>query len=159
MSVLELQRTARRDDAEAGGGGPSLSLARIVGLAEGMEVLVMLVPDESGAAIAARTIVPLGPGDVGREVVVWLPGPSLAPVVMGRVLGDADRASGAPAGSVTIDADGDRILLTAAKTICLRCGKASVTLSRDGSVVIEGARVTSRSSGMNRVTGSSVHIN
>jgi hypothetical protein len=159
MSVLELERPAQRADAEGSGGEGSLSLAWIVALGEGMEPLVTLLPEAAGEAVAARTITPLGPGDIGRQVVVWRPGPLLAPIVMGRILGEADRPSAARAGSVTIDTDGERILLTAAKTISLRCGKASVTLSSDGSVVIEGARITSRASGMNRLTGASVHIN
>ena len=41
----------------------------------------------------------------------------------------------------------------------LRCGKASITLTREGKVLIKGAYLSSRSSGVNRIKGGSVQIN
>ena len=41
----------------------------------------------------------------------------------------------------------------------LRCGKASITLTRAGKVLIRGAYLLSRSSGVNRIKGGSVQIN
>jgi hypothetical protein len=55
--------------------------------------------------------------------------------------------------------DGERLLLTAGKEIVLRCGNASLTLTRAGKVLIEGAYVLTRSSGVNRIKGGSVQIN
>ena len=43
--------------------------------------------------------------------------------------------------------------------IVLRCGEASITLTRAGKVLIRGAYVLSRSSGTNRIQGGSVEIN
>ena len=55
--------------------------------------------------------------------------------------------------------DGDRLILTAHEQIVLRCGEASITLTRAGKVLIKGAYVVSRSTGMNRIQGGVVHIN
>jgi hypothetical protein len=55
--------------------------------------------------------------------------------------------------------DGRRLELTAEQEIVLRCGEASLTLTRAGKVLIRGAYVCSRSSGQNRVKGATVHIN
>ena len=41
----------------------------------------------------------------------------------------------------------------------LRCGKASLILTRAGKVLIRGAYLLSRSSGVNRIKGGSVQIN
>jgi hypothetical protein len=41
----------------------------------------------------------------------------------------------------------------------LRCGKASITLTRAGKVLIQGSYVLSRSTGVNRVKGGAVQIN
>jgi len=60
---------------------------------------------------------------------------------------------------VYVQADDDRLVLSAEREIVLRCGDASVTLSRAGKVVIEGRYVVSRSSGYNKVKGASVEIN
>ena len=41
----------------------------------------------------------------------------------------------------------------------LRCGKASITLTKAGKVLIEGSYVLSRSTGVNRIKGGSVQLN
>jgi hypothetical protein len=58
---------------------------------------------------------------------------------------------------VTID--GKRVTFDAREEIVLRCGKASITLTRAGKVLIRGAYLLSRSSGVNRIKGGSVQIN
>jgi hypothetical protein len=47
----------------------------------------------------------------------------------------------------------------AGKEIVLRCGDASITLTRAGKILIKGAYVLSRSSGVNRIQGGAVEIN
>src|SRR5262249_24352207 len=159
MDALELLGVLAGEVGEpsAFAASSSLTAGRIVAFMEGLRPLITL-PDHPGApTVVARTTVSLGPDDVGRDVVVWT-GPSLGPVVLGKLL-DAVEARESAVTPVTVESDGDRIVLVADKTISLRCGKASITLSGDGSVIIEGARVTSRSIGINRVMGAAVHIN
>jgi hypothetical protein len=55
--------------------------------------------------------------------------------------------------------DGRRVVLDAQDEIVLRCGEASITLRRNGRVVIRGAYVETRSRGVNRIKGGSVQIN
>ena len=55
--------------------------------------------------------------------------------------------------------DGERLEFSAEREIVLRCGKASITLTREGKVLIKGAYLSSRSSGVNRIKGGSVQIN
>jgi hypothetical protein len=55
--------------------------------------------------------------------------------------------------------DGETITLAAGKEIVLRCGKASITLTREGKVQICGTYLLSRSSGVNRIQGGSVELN
>jgi len=52
--------------------------------------------------------------------------------------------------------DGERVVFDAKKEIVLRCGKASITLTRAGKVLIRGAYLLNRSSGVNRIKGGSV---
>ena len=56
-------------------------------------------------------------------------------------------------------ADDEKLILTAEKEIVLRCGLASITLTRAGKVILRGAYLLSRSSGVNRIKGGSVQIN
>ena len=55
--------------------------------------------------------------------------------------------------------DGKRVTFDAKEEIVLRCGKASITLTRAGKVLIRGAYLLSRSSGVNRIKGGVVHVN
>jgi hypothetical protein len=49
--------------------------------------------------------------------------------------------------------------LTAQEELVLECGKARISLRADGRVVIEGGYLLSRSTGVNKIMGGSVHIN
>jgi hypothetical protein len=55
--------------------------------------------------------------------------------------------------------DGKRISFDAKEEIVLRCGKSSITLTKAGKVIIRGAYLLNRSSGVNRIKGGSVQIN
>ena len=58
-----------------------------------------------------------------------------------------------------VTVDGKRITFDAREEIVLRCGKSSITLTRAGKIIIRGAYLLNRSSGVNRIKGASVQIN
>ncbi len=49
--------------------------------------------------------------------------------------------------------------LRAGETLRLRCGEASITLRRDGKVIVRGVQVETRARGLNRIKGGAVRIN
>jgi hypothetical protein len=55
--------------------------------------------------------------------------------------------------------DGKRVVIDAQDEVVIRCGKASITLRRNGRVVIRGTYVETRAEGVNRIKGGSVQIN
>jgi len=55
--------------------------------------------------------------------------------------------------------DGERVLFEAENEIVLKCGKASITLTKAGKILIKGDYVLSHSSGENRIRGGAVSIN
>lgn len=55
--------------------------------------------------------------------------------------------------------DGSEVVLEVQDEIVLRCGKASITLRRNGRIVIRGTYVENRAEGVNRIKGGSVQIN
>ena len=61
--------------------------------------------------------------------------------------------------AVDVSADGRNVTVSAEDSITLSCGDASITLNRDGKIVIRGAYVVSHSSGINRIRGGSVQLN
>ena len=58
-----------------------------------------------------------------------------------------------------VTVDGRKVTFHAEEEIVLRCGKASITLTKAGKVIIRGAYLLNRSSGVNRIKGGSVQIN
>lgn len=58
-----------------------------------------------------------------------------------------------------VQVDGERIVLKGKKEIVLKCGEASITLTRSGKVLIRGKYLLNRSSGVNRIMGGSVQVN
>jgi hypothetical protein len=60
---------------------------------------------------------------------------------------------------IEVQRDGEQLTLTAQREIVLRCGNASITLTRAGKILIQGTYLLSRSSGVNRIKGGSVQIN
>jgi hypothetical protein len=78
------------------------------------------------------------------------------PIVVGLIAPPAE-----PEAEKKVDAlvDGKRVTLDARDEIVLRCGQASITLRRNGRVVIRGTYVETRSRGTNRIKGGDVRIN
>lgn len=110
-------------------------------------------PAEGG--LAARTTTPLSREDIGAQVALMFEAGDLArPLVIGRIQRLPQTMTPAVA-----HLDGERLEFTAEREIVLRCGKASITLTREGKVLVRGAYVSSRSSGVNRIKGGSVQIN
>ena len=55
--------------------------------------------------------------------------------------------------------DKKRLELEASDEIRLTCGKSSLLLRRDGTVIIKGVTITSRASQTNKIRGATVNIN
>jgi hypothetical protein len=124
--------------------------------------LIAGVPGLPLDPVAARTTVPLSPEDVGSTLVVVFDGGELdRPIIVGvlREHSSPRRSGDNLRGSVSVFADDERVVLSADQEIVLRCGEASITLTRAGKVLIKGAYVSTRSSGVNRIKGGSVQIN
>lgn len=133
---------------------PGIAVGKLTGFSDSGQPLV----DVGGRRPqAARAAVDLRAKDAGSEVVlVFEREDARKPIILGVLRAPAahppERASQATL-------DGETVLLTAEKEIVLRCGKASLTLTRAGKVLVRGEYVLSRSAGVNRIKGGSVQIN
>jgi hypothetical protein len=142
---------------------PGAVTARLHGFDLDDQPLVAGLPELRGETVVARTTVSLLRSHVGATVVVLFEsGDVRRPIIVG-VLNQPVRPDGVePAGAselVAVQADGERVVLSAEREIVLRCGAASITLTRAGKVLIKGAYILSRSTGYNKIKGAAVDIN
>lgn len=113
----------------------------------------------SGLQREARSTVPLSADTVGRKIALMFEdGDPHRPLVIGMIQQPAPQ-SATPFKDSAVVADGKRTVIKAEDEIELRCGQSSITLTKAGKVIIRGAYVLSRSSGVNRIKGGSVQIN
>jgi hypothetical protein len=102
--------------------------------------------------------------DKQPAVLIFEQGDPLRPLVIGLLqptqLPKSSPAALSPAAPLTeARIDGKRLTFEAEDEIVLRCGPASVTLRRNGAIIIRGAQLVSHASGQNRIRGGSVAIN
>jgi hypothetical protein len=127
---------------------------------DGTVPLVRFEGQPGDGALRARSTVDLHGPHIGQAVVLMFEGGDPArPIVMGVVRGAAGWPLPSPPAEVEVDADGQRMVISAKEQMVLRCGKASITLTKAGKVLIEGSYVLSRSTGVNRIKGGSVQLN
>ena len=142
-------------------------IGTLVGLNDAGEPLVDFPANPAGARILARSAVPLDKGEISQEVALLFEGGDPhRPIIMGLIQHPERMPSTSPErirsetqNLIDAEVDGERLVFTAKKEIVLRCGKASITLTRAGKVLIRGIYLLSRSSGVNRIKGGSVQIN
>jgi Domain of unknown function (DUF6484) len=137
-------------------------IGELIGMTGEGRVPLVLFPGQIGtAAIAAQTVIDLHGPHIGKKVALMFEGgDGSKPIVMGVL---RDNNEGWPLaeqpGQVDVDADGQRMIVSAKEQLVLKCGKASITLTKAGKVLIQGTYVLSRSSGVNRIKGGSIQLN
>jgi hypothetical protein len=94
-------------------------------------------------------------------VLLFDGGDARSPIIMGVIQPQArqEQPSATAAPGFNVQADGERHVIEAEREIVLRCGDASITLTRSGKVIIKGNYILSRSSGYNKIKGAAIDIN
>lgn len=69
------------------------------------------------------------------------------------------RLRNAGPGDVEVRLDGDKLVFEAGRAIELRCGHSSLTLRKDGKIVLKGDYVVSASRGPNKIRGATISLN
>jgi hypothetical protein len=151
---LDLIAEGRSTQAIPAGG---VIVGKFAGFDESGNPLVDYVGKVSHEAIVARSMIALRENQIGSDVVLAFEyGDLEKPIITGMLW---QPESSLLQNSSEVELDGRRITLTAEKEIVLRCGKASITLTQAGKVLIRGAYLSTHSSGVNRIKGGSVQIN
>ena len=131
--------------------GTKLEGVQVARLAK-LEGGVPWVESEEGPR-RARTTANLRAADVGEDVVTAFEDNDPArPIILGVLRAPAKEG-------VDAKVDGEAVVVTGRREVVLRCGKASITLTKAGKVIIQGTYVSTKSAGVNKIKGGSVQIN
>lgn len=140
---------------------PSVVVGELIAIVdEGCTPLVLYAGQPGSAAVRARTVIDLHGPHIGQPVTLMFEeGDAARPIVTGVIRQSEGWPLADKPAQVEVDADGERMIVSAKEQLVLRCGKASITLTRAGKVLVQGTYVLTRSSGVNRVKGGSVQLN
>lgn len=92
-------------------------------------------------------------------VLLFEQGDPQRPIIIGFLSAVVEEPTRQGAPTIEADVDGKRVRVTGQDEIVLECGQASITLRRNGRVVIRGTHVETNSEGTNRIKGGQVRIN
>ena len=150
---------AGRDSTASSGRLDGIVVGCLIGFDRSGRPLVRFDEADRATAIVARAAAALSREDVNRDVAILCEaGDSTKPIIIGLMHKDRPDEAGA---DTTADDGPDEVELdlTAKRQITLKCGKASITLTRAGKIILRGTYLFSRSSGVNKIKGGSVQIN
>ncbi|MER8947225.1 DUF6484 domain-containing protein [Mesorhizobium sp. M0959] len=117
--------------------------------------LVVFPGNPEKTALPARSLCELSSDMIGCEVaLLFQEGDPRKPLIVGRIV-EPDRAKMA----LPVIRDEQRVQVTAADRLELRCGKATILMEADGRITIRGAQITSHASGAQRIRGGSINLN
>lgn len=183
MSRPQHKRTLSQPEARPATRIRGNRIGLLVGWADGVGPLVDY-PENPHGPLAARAVIPLTPewakkavADKRELVLTFEAEQSDRPIVMGvlepvTALAPARGPRSAtvptpatpsgplsPAAQLDAKVDGKRVVIEGQDEIVLKCGQASITLRRNGRVVVRGTYVETRANGVNRIRGGTVEIN
>ena len=160
MSKIKSKQEADRPIDATCASASGVVVGVIVGLADDSVPRVSFLGCNSEKGLRARTTAPVAASDIGSQVAILFEGgDTTKPMIIGKIQLPLVQARQNPSSPLDLEIDGERVSLSAKSEIVLRCGKASITLTKAGKIIIRGAYVSNMSSGVNKLKGASVHIN
>ena len=161
LTPLLLASTMDHAKRDAATSIPGVLVGELLAIVDdGCSPLVRYSGSDIERTIRARSIVDLNGPHIGAQVLlIFEGGKAELPIVIGVLRQPRSWPEATAPSAVQVDADGERLVVSAADQLVLRCGKSSITLTKAGKVLIEGSYLLSRSTGVNRIKGGSVQLN
>lgn len=154
---------ASASELESGIPEGEVLIGQCTGLADDGRPLVEFFLGQRRGPMVASAACQVGSHFPGRQVaLLFLNGCLDKPLIVGLLhspLHDAIDRTSNPLADIAVDADGNDQVIEGKDQVTLRCGEASITLTRAGKIIFRGKYIMSRSTGVNRILGGSVQIN
>lgn len=181
MTELELVNDlSQQPDGDVSQSRPEpgeIVIGTLVGIDNNGKALVDYPANPSGNPLEAVSTIAVTASRIQRQVaILFAEGDFSKPIIIGLIhsplhailenldLGGDDGTTEAPENARgAIDhvayVDNDKVVIEGKKEIVLKCGDASITLTRAGKIMIRGNYLLNRSTGVNRIMGGSVQVN
>ncbi len=151
-------------------------IGSFVGLDKQYNILIDYPGNNTNQPVVATTTIKLNTSQIGSQVaLMFVNGRLSKPLVMGVIYNPLNEVLESEIESVLPDdivhnnadatkiddakVDGKRVVLEGKEEIVLKCGEASITLTKEGKISIRGKYLLNRSTGVNRILGGSVQVN
>lgn len=165
---------------------PEVVLGELVGVDDDGSPIVDWTSNRTGSAQRALTASAVSRTDIGQPVaLLFVDGDPACPVIVGKLRRPLDQIvevteqqhcqsdlepdrSGIEGtdhnlgtrSTAIMQRDNERLLVVDGQDeLTLRCGAASITLTRSGKILLRGTHIVSRSSGENKIKGASIQLN
>lgn len=110
--------------------------------------------------LIAGSLIPIDVNLVGKKVALqFMNGDPMRPIILGPIVHGLSEGVQSEQAMQSVQVDDGEITFAAERRLVLRCGDGSITLTREGKIIIRGSYVSNRSSGMLRLRGGTVSIN
>jgi len=150
-----------------------LTIGVVIDVSDAGAPLIDYPGNSSASPVQALATVDISKASIGRQVaILFAAGDLNQPVVMGMIRNpidnnidseqqESDKNNEDAQNSKSIDEkmDEENLVFSAKNQITLKCGKASITLTKAGKVIISGEYVISKSTGVNSLKGGSIQLN
>lgn len=151
-------------------------IGSLVGIDPQGQPLVDFPENPFSTPLTAMSTLSITRQHIDREVaLLFANGNPQQPVIMGMIHSPlhamletyqvSNSETGTPEKSATatgvdeLRVDGKRVVIEGKEEIVLKCGDASITLTKAGKILIRGKYLLNRSEGVNRIMGGSVQVN
>lgn len=152
-------------------------IGTVAGIDNQGQPLVDFPENPSGQPLAAMSTMGITTAHIGRNVaLLFAKGDPRSPVIMGLIHSplhdlivaydtktqESPKQETSESSSLKVDditIDGKRVVLEGKEEVVIKCGEASITLTKAGKILIRGNYVLNRASGVNRILGGSVQVN
>jgi uncharacterized protein DUF6484 len=128
-------------------------------------------PSNRGAPVVARALSTFDDAtlmsaaqDKAEAVLLFEEGDPARPLLVGLLRSRVPLLEALLAGPVVADrtvatVDGKRVHIEGKEEVVLQCGRASLTLTRDGRVVLRGVNIVSQADQVHKIRGGKVQVN
>jgi len=154
----------------------SLLVGKVVSINDHGNPMIAYDETTKSKPVEALTTVPLNRDAIGKDIAIsFAQNNGCMAIVMGvirRPLDDVLALQSAqpeevitpaktdePTGKPEVIVDGNKLELSAPEEITLRCGKASITLNKNGKILIKGEHMLNRTSGSYKIKSGSIQLN